>query len=140
MLDITRPAAAALAQQQPVPDLPQQVVDARPAGRFKGVDPEPRVGLKSGHMPGSKSVPFVQVYESEQMAGARLKPVDELESVFRAAGVDVQAPLVCSCGSGLTACVLALALHQVTGQLVPVYDGSWSEWAAASEAPIIADE
>lgn len=61
MLDLTRPAAAALAQQQPVPDLPQQVVDARPAGRFKGADPEPRAGLKSGHMPGAKSVPFVQV-------------------------------------------------------------------------------
>jgi len=74
------------------------------------------------------------------MAAARLKPVDALESVFQAAGVDVQAPLVCSCGSGLTACVLALALHQVTGQLVPVYDGSWSEWAAAPAAPIVADE
>lgn len=71
------------------------------------------------------------------MQGAKLKPVDELEKVFNAAGVDVQSPLVCTCGSGLTACVLALALHQVTGQLAPLYDGSWSEWAATPGADIV---
>lgn len=138
MLQLVGPAAAAAAAQQPLPALQQQVVDARPAGRFAGVDPEPRPGLRKGHMPGAANVPFVQVYEGGQLAGARLKPVDELQAAFEAAGVDVQAPLVCSCGSGLTACVLALALHQITGQLVPVYDGSWSEWGdPALDTPIV---
>ncbi|WIA35856.1 hypothetical protein OEZ86_004240 [Tetradesmus obliquus] len=116
------------------------VVDARSAGRFAGLEPEPRPGLPSGHMPGSKNLPFTQVYEGGVMQGGRLQPVDQLEALFQTAGVDPQAPLVASCGSGLTACVLALALHQVTGQLVPVYDGSWSEWAATPGAAIQKEE
>ncbi|KAF6266227.1 mercaptopyruvate sulfurtransferase-like protein [Scenedesmus sp. NREL 46B-D3] len=140
MQRLMQPAAAAVAAGQPAPDLHRQVVDARPAGRFAGVDPEPRPGLPSGHMPGAKNVPFMQVYEGGVVQGARMKPVDELEALFRGGGVDVQAPLVCSCGSGLTACVLALAIYQVTGQLAPVYDGSWSEWAAVPGAPIARDE
>ncbi|WIA15756.1 hypothetical protein OEZ85_002371 [Tetradesmus obliquus] len=117
-----------------------KVVDARSAGRFAGLEPEPRPGLPSGHMPGSKNLPFTQVYEGGVMQGGRLQPVDQLEALFQIAGVDPQAPLVASCGSGLTACVLALALHQVTGQLVPVYDGSWSEWAATPGAAIQKEE
>lgn len=126
MQQLIAPAAAAKAAGQQPPPLQQQVVDARPAGRFKGVDPEPRPGLKQGHMPGAKNVPFMQVcvgrqqectrthafccsfllivprlidvpqvYADNQMAGAKLKAVDELQDVFEDAGVDVQAPLVC---------------------------------------------
>ncbi len=94
-------------------------------------------GRMTIHMSHSAAASYLQVYEGDQMQGAKLKTVDELEKVFKAAGVDPQAPLVCSCGSGLTACVLALALHQVSGQLAPVYDGSWSEWAAVPGTAIL---
>uniref|UniRef100_A0A383V303 Sulfurtransferase n=1 Tax=Tetradesmus obliquus TaxID=3088 RepID=A0A383V303_TETOB len=140
MQQLVQPAAAAVAAGQAPPALQRQVVDARSAGRFAGLEPEPRPGLPSGHMPGSKNLPFTQVYEGGVMQGGRLQPVDQLEALFQTAGVDPQAPLVASCGSGLTACVLALALHQVTGQLVPVYDGSWSEWAATPGAAIQKEE
>lgn len=74
------------------------------------------------------------------LSGAALRPTAELEALFADAGVDVRGPLVCSCGSGLTACVLALAVHAVTQQLPAVYDGSWCEWAAAPGAPIVKGE
>eukprot|EP00879_Flechtneria_rotunda_P009889 GHRR01010341.1.p1 GENE.GHRR01010341.1~~GHRR01010341.1.p1 ORF type:complete len:320 (+),score=104.57 GHRR01010341.1:296-1255(+) len=138
MLKLVKPAAAA-GGQQPVPKLARQVVDARPSGRFKGVDPEPRPGLRLGHMPGANNVPFVQVYAGEQVQGAKLKSVDELEQTFNAAGVDVQSPIICSCGSGLTACILALAQYQVTGQLASVYDGAWCEWGSLAETPIVGE-
>eukprot|EP00955_Chlamydomonas_euryale_P053539 355524-Chlamydomonas_euryale.AAC.41 len=91
------------------------VVDARSAGRFVGTEPEPRAGLKSGHIPGARNIPFPQVLDE----GCKFKSVDELKAVFSAAGVNVdgQQPLVGSCGSGLTACVLALAVFKATGNL-----------------------
>ncbi|KAG1667550.1 hypothetical protein FOA52_014630 [Chlamydomonas sp. UWO 241] len=104
----------------------ERVVDARSAGRFVGAEPEPRPGLKGGHIPGARNVPFPSVVAP----GGSLKPADELRAVFSAAGVDLddRTPLVASCGSGLTACVLALAVFKATGKLIPVYDGSWMEW------------
>jgi thiosulfate/3-mercaptopyruvate sulfurtransferase len=78
----------------------------------------------------------VQVYVGGAMAGAKLKPKEELAQVFAAAGLDVNSPVVCSCGSGLTGCILALALHQVTGKVPALYDGSWSEWGALEDTPV----
>jgi thiosulfate/3-mercaptopyruvate sulfurtransferase len=73
------------------------------------------------------------------MQGAKLKPKEQLAAVFKEAGVDVSKPLVCSCGSGLTACILALAVYQVNGTLVPIYDGSWCEWGALDDTPIVTE-
>jgi len=139
LVTIAEAAAGQDADDDP-PPLMEQVVDARPAGRFKGVDPEPRPGLRLGHMPGANNVPFPLVYEGGEMQGAKLKPKEQLAAVFKEAGVDVSKPLVCSCGSGLTACILALAVYQVNGTLVPIYDGSWCEWGAQEDTSIVTGE
>ncbi|HTI88012.1 MAG TPA: 3-mercaptopyruvate sulfurtransferase [Alphaproteobacteria bacterium] len=107
------------------------VLDARSAGRFAGTEPEPRAGLRSGHIPGSRSVPFGTLIESGTM-----KPVDELRRVFASAGVDATTPAVATCGSGLTAAIIAFALHRIGHPSVAVYDGSWSEWGARDDVPI----
>lgn len=110
-----------------------QIVDARPAGRFEGTVPEPRPGLRGGHMPGARNVPFSDLIDPETK---RMLPADALAARFRAAGIDLERPLVASCGSGITACVLALALHRIGRSDVPVYDGSWSEWGARTDLPV----
>ena len=108
------------------------LVDARAAGRFEGRDPEPRPGLKRGHIPGARNVPFTTLVASD----GTLLPKAELEQRFRAAGVDLQRPVVASCGSGVTACVLALALDAVGHRRYAVYDGSWAEWGGRDDTPI----
>ena len=109
-----------------------QIVDARAAARFEGVAPEPRAGLRSGHIPGSRNVPFASLVDTD----GRLKGAVELRSIFAAAGVDVSRPIVASCGSGITAAVVALALAVLGRPDAAVYDGSWSEWGADPILPI----
>jgi thiosulfate/3-mercaptopyruvate sulfurtransferase len=111
----------------------EQVVDARAAGRFDGTAPEPRAGMRSGHIPGSRNVPYELVTDP---ATRQLKSADELTRLFRDAGVALDRPIVTSCGSGVTACALAFALHLIGHPVAAVYDGSWSEWGLPGDPPI----
>jgi thiosulfate/3-mercaptopyruvate sulfurtransferase len=109
-----------------------QVVDARPAGRFQGTEAEPRPGLRQGHIHGSKNVPSSAVINAD----GTLKSKDELIAIFKAAGIDPAKPVVTTCGSGVTAAILALALA-VTGQSnAAVYEGAWAEWGQDNGLPI----
>lgn len=101
-----------------------QIVDARSAGRFSGAEPEPRKGLRSGHIPGSRNVPFSTLLNPD----GTLKSKPEIGRVFTEAGVDPAGPIVTTCGSGVTAAVLVFALNQIGNPNAAVYDGSWSEW------------
>lgn len=109
-----------------------QIVDARPAARFAGVVAEPRAGLRSGHMPGALNAPFAAVVE-----GGRLASPERLREVFQTAGVDLAAPIVTTCGSGISASLLALALARLGRLDVAVYDGSWTEWGGRSDTPVV---
>jgi thiosulfate/3-mercaptopyruvate sulfurtransferase len=109
----------------------QQILDARSAARFNGTAPEPRPGLSSGHMPGTTSVPFTELVED-----GRLKPAEKLRELFLAKQVDLQQPITTTCGSGVTAAVVALGLEVVGVQNVSLYDGSWAEYAQQPESVI----
>ncbi len=107
------------------------IVDARPAGRFTGDEPEPREGMRSGHIPGSRNVPVVDLAENGE-----LKSPEGLADLFDEAGVPKDRPLVTSCGSGVTAAALLLALEQAGYGDVRLYDGSWSEWGSRPDTEI----
>jgi thiosulfate/3-mercaptopyruvate sulfurtransferase len=109
-----------------------QVVDARGAERFLGRAAEPRPGLRAGHMPGAYSLPFNAVVE-----GGKMKDKASLEAAFAAAGLDPAKPVIASCGSGMTACILSLAFAAAGRGPATVYDGSWSEWGARAELPVV---
>ncbi|WEK49095.1 MAG: 3-mercaptopyruvate sulfurtransferase [Candidatus Kaistia colombiensis] len=115
-----------------VADRSVTIVDARPGERFRGEQPEPRAGLRAGHMPGSRNVPA-----SSLVADGKLKSASDIEAAFAAAGVDPSQPIVTSCGSGVTAAILALALGTIGARNVALYDGSWAEWGGAEDAPVI---
>ncbi len=107
-----------------------QVLDARQAARFRGEAPEPRAGLRSGHMPGSLNLPYAQLLQD-----GRLRPQDDLRAAFAGAGLDLDRPVITTCGSGVSAAVLWLALAQIGKQPDALYDGSWTEWGG-SDKPI----
>lgn len=110
----------------------EQVVDARSAGRFAGTQPEPRAGLRGGHIPRSFNLPY------NELAGpdGTMLPAAALRQRIEQSGLDLSKPIVASCGSGVSACVIALALHLLGHREVAVYDGSWSEWGSRPDTPI----
>lgn len=101
------------------------LLDARDSGRFTGITPEIRQGITAGHVPGSLNTPFMELIDHDT---GTLKGAEALQALFDQAGVDTSKPLATTCGSGVTACVVALALHRLGHENVPVYDGSWTEW------------
>lgn len=111
----------------------EQVLDARSEGRFRGKEAEPRPGCRSGHIPGAMNLPFDQLIDPQTKT---LLPDHCLKTRFANAGIDVDQPVVMSCGSGVTACVLALGMHVLNKQNVAVYDGSWSEWGTRADLPL----
>ena len=101
-----------------------EIVDARSAVRFRGEAPEPRAGLRSGHIPGARNLPFAHALNGD----GTMKPVPELKEAFAAAGVDLTKPVITTCGSGVTAAILSLALERLGHRNHALYDGSWAEW------------
>lgn len=109
----------------------EQVVDARSAARFAGTSPEPRPGVAPGHIPGAINVPYTTLYQTD----GTFKPKAEIRSTFEGAGVALDCPIVTTCGSGITACVLNFGLHLLGKDDVALYDGSWAEWGSDPKTP-----
>ena len=108
-----------------------QVVDARPAERFHGLVPEPRPGVRSGRIPGSLNLPFSEIVEH-----GTLKPAGALKAAFAGHGIDLKRPIITTCGSGVTAAILALAVEEAGGKVAGLYDGSWAEWGSRADCPV----
>jgi thiosulfate/3-mercaptopyruvate sulfurtransferase len=117
--------------QMTVNDLSAQIVDARAADRFRGEAPEPRPGLRSGHIPGARNVPYGNLIEN-----GRLMAPERIEAAFAAGGVDLNKPIITSCGSGVTAAILTFALESLGKEPKGLYDGSWAEWGGRPDLPI----
>lgn len=115
-----------------VSDSTRQIADARPAGRFTGAEPEPRAGMRSGHMPGAVSLP-----SGTFSVNGKLRSLPELRQVIEDAGIDFGRPIVTSCGSGITAAIITLALESLGHDDNALYDGSWTEWGARQDTPVV---
>lgn len=131
--DFDAAKVASLAEMREIVDTGSaQIADARSAGRFQGTDPEPRPGLRSGHMPGARNVPSSTLSENGE-----LLPLDRLRATLEAAGLDLSRPVVTSCGSGVTAAVITLALQSLGHGDSRLYDGSWAEWGSMKDTPVV---
>lgn len=111
----------------------EQLIDARAANRFAGSVPEPRPGIRSGHIPGSRNLPYNELIDA---ATGTMKPIDDLRKAFAGTGLDLAAPIVTTCGSGVSAAVLTLALYRLGVRGSALYDGSWSEWGLPDGPPV----
>jgi len=111
----------------------EQLIDARPRPRFEGSVAEPRPGLRGGHIPGSRNVPYAELFDAETGA---MKPLEQLRRIFNGAGVDLTKPIVTTCGSGVSALVLTLALYRLGVRGSALYDGSWAEWGLPDGPPV----
>ena len=111
-----------------------QIVDARPAGRFSGAEPEPRPGVRDGHMPGALNLPAATL-----SADGKLLAPEQLRQAFEKAGVDLEQPVITSCGSGITAGILSLALETIGHKANRLYDGSWAEWATQADTQAVVE-
>ena len=111
-----------------------QLIDARSTPRFKGEVPEPREGVRSGHMPGAFNIPFDSLLKDRHFLST-----DKLNAVFQQANIDLRKPIICTCGSGVTACIIGVAALMCGATQVAVYDGSWSEWGANTQYPVVKD-
>jgi len=109
----------------------RQIADARSPGRFAGAEPEPRAGVRPGHMPGARNVPYSALSENGEFL-----PLDRLQAVLQGAGLDLNKPIVTSCGSGVTAAVITLALESLGHGDHKLYDGSWTEWGGQTDTPV----
>lgn len=116
-----------------VRDKSAQTVDARSASRFTAREPEPRAGVRGGHMPGAANVHFRALLTE----ASTFKPPAELRAIFEKAGVDLKRPIVTTCGTGVTAAILMLALGEIGASDVALYDGSWTEWGSRPQAPVV---
>ena len=113
-----------------------QIVDARAAARFRGEEPEPREGLRLGHIPNSRNVPFTDLLNDDKT----MKTPDQTRAIFESAGVDLKKPIITTCGSGVTAAVLGLALERIGHDMWSLYDGSWTEWGMFPTVPVATGE
>lgn len=123
--DVTQVSAASKLRDQ-------EIIDARSSGRFRGEEPEPRPGMRGGHIPGSKNVHYASLLNGDQT----MKSPEDTRAIFEAAGVDLSKPAITTCGSGVTAAILSLAMARMGKDDHSLYDGSWSEWGMFPTVPV----